>query len=322
MNFVVAALASVWLFYVGSAFLKAATVRMEPLHGRRPGHALRQMLSQRAWLTGVLLVVVGLELQVVAFSRLSLGRALPLFGSALALLVLICVKYFGERLARREWLGLGMFLAATICLTLCAPTGADAIEGLPSNGALALLACLSLAVPVALFPLVNRHASGRHARPLAGIAYGLTCGVLIGTGEIAVKGLSIANGTRAQGAQLLAEPFLYLIVVAMGLAVYQGTIALQRCRMVVPMVVCTIVAKTYLVVAGSALFGVDWPGGEAGLLRVAGIGLAIGSLFVFPPYEAPAVTPALPPAPRPPADVHGGPAPSREVTTAGSGLAR
>lgn len=310
MNCVVAALAAVCLYYVGAAFFKVATARMEPLHGRRPLHLIRQVLSDRLWLAGLLAFTVGLELQVVAFAELSLGLAQPLFCSTLLFLLLICLGYLGERLAPREWLGLGLFAVATVCTAVSVTAGEDPIEGLPPTATVVPVAALSLAVPLVLFPLVGRHAAGRHARPLAGIAYGLICGLLIGTGEVAVKGLSIANGTRAHGLSLLAEPYLYLTLVAMGLGLYQGTITLQRCRMAIPMVVCTIVAKTYLVVVGSYLYGVEWPSDQlSGLLRFTGVSLAIAALFVFPRYEAPRLgrAPAVPPAPAGPAVSLGSP---------------
>ncbi|SEF62499.1 hypothetical protein SAMN04489712_101630 [Thermomonospora echinospora] len=288
MNCVVAALAAVCLYYLGAAFFKVAAGRMEPLHGRRPVHLIRQVLSDRLWVTGLLVFTVGLELQIVAFAELSLGPAQPLFCSTLLFLLVICLGYFGERLVPREWAGLGLFAVATMCIALSVPTGDDPIEGLPPTPTVVPVAALSLAVPLLLFPLVGRHATGRHARPLAGIAYGLICGLLLGTGEVAVKGLSIANGTRAHGLSLLAEPYLYLTLVAAGLGLCQGTIALQRCRMAIPMVVCTIVAKTYLLVVGSWLYGVGWPSDPlSGHLRLIGVCLAIGALFVFPRHERP-----------------------------------
>ncbi|MEW2359312.1 hypothetical protein [Spirillospora sp. NPDC029432] len=286
MNATTTAMVAVGLYYVGAALFKAAGARMEPLRGDRPLRMLGQLARSHVWLIGMLVFLVGLELQLVAFAELPLGTAMPLFASSLVLLLWLAVTFFGERLAAREWLALGLFALATLTIAASVRPGEGDIGTLPPAPLLLAVMVPSIALPLLLFSAGDRRPEGRHARPLSGVAYGLSFGVLLGAAEVAVKGLAILNTGREFGLGLLAEPYPYLLAIALALGLGQGMIAMQRCRMAICVSVCTIVAKTYLVLAGSLLYGGDWPADPLwGVLRLGGAALAIGALFLFPRYD-------------------------------------
>lgn len=82
-----------------------------------------------------------------------------------------------------------------------------------------------------------------HARPLTGVAYGISSGVLIGTAEAAMAAIA-----RTPIGSVLTTPFPVLFVLAVGLGIGQLQIALQRCRMITLVFIATVVAKTQLVI--------------------------------------------------------------------------
>ncbi|GAA4098079.1 hypothetical protein GCM10022214_73050 [Actinomadura miaoliensis] len=300
MNGTTAALLAVCLYYVGAGLLKSAGARMEPLRGDRPGHLLVQVTRSGRWLTGVVVFAVGVELQLIAFAELPLGLAQPLFSASLVVLLGIAVCCFGERPTPREWLGLAVFAAGTLLIAVSMRLDGGDIGTAPSGVLLCAVTVPSLVLPIALFSWGDRRRPPRHARPLAGVEYGVSCGILVGAVEVTVKGLTLVS--IQPGPQvLLTTPYPYLIGVAVILAMAQGTIALQRCRLAVCVSVCTIVAKTYLIVVGSLLYGGDWPADPLfGVPRILGIGLAASALLAFPRYEPAAPRPGRP-SPRPPA---------------------
>ncbi|MGK5555278.1 hypothetical protein ACSNOI_27035 [Actinomadura kijaniata] len=286
MNATAAALLAVVLYYLGAALFRQAGGAMPPLYGSRPLLLLGQALRNSTWLSGLLLFTAGMELQIIAFAELPLGVAQPLFASTLLVLVWIGTAVFGEWLTLREWAGLGLFALSTLLVWASVRLDDAGIGSLPPPVPLLALTVVTVLVSVALFVLGGLPPTARHARPSAGVTYGLSCGLAVGVVEIAVKGLAVVNAGRGTGLHLLATPYPYLIALAMPIALAQGTIAMQRCRMVVCVSVCTIAAKTYLLLAGTLLYGGDWPDDPLwGVVRIGAAALAAGAVLLFPRYE-------------------------------------
>ncbi|TDD96057.1 hypothetical protein [Actinomadura rubrisoli] len=284
---VATSLVAVCLCYCGVALFKAASARMEPLRGDRLPHLLGQLLTSRLWAAGLLLLVAGVELQLVGFARLPAALVVPLSGTAGVLLLGFTAGCFGERLGGRDWLGIALFALGALLVAASLADGSRGPGRPPPPSVLLAVAVPSLVLPALWSVLGHLRPDGRHRRTSAGVSYGVACGVLVGAAEIGVKGLAITFYAGAGAADVLAGPHFYIAVVGMALALVQGMIALQRARMAVCMTVATIVALIYLVVAGTFLFGGDWPSDPLwGVLRVAGVGVAVAAVFAFP-REAP-----------------------------------
>jgi hypothetical protein len=126
---------------------------------------------------------------------------------------------------------------------------------------------------------------GRHARPVAGIAYGLSSGLPIGAAELAIKGWS---NTRGAGLQILQTPYPYVTVLAatVGFGIMQA--AFQRSRVSIVAAVMTIGAKTYLLLVGGLLYGEPWPDGNARVaLRIGGLTVGLAAVLLLPRHEIP-----------------------------------
>lgn len=289
MNGAMIALVATGLYYVGSAVFKVSARRMKTLHGTRPIHLFGQMFSSWIWLIGLAIVSVGFVLQIRALTMLPLGVAQPIFVSTLVILLWIAVGVLGERLTAREWLGLALFAVATLMLAMSVVPGQKTTSAVPPQGLFLAVAIPSLVIPVIAFSIGDLRPAGRHARPLAGVAYGLSSGVLIGTAELAVKGITnVYNSGVHDVMALLAEPYIYVITAGVILGICQAQIALQRCRLAIVLAVCTVAAKTQLVLMGTLLYGEPWPHDALwSWLRAVGFALGIAAIALFPRYEEP-----------------------------------
>jgi hypothetical protein len=287
---IVAVLAS-GLLCVSVGIFKAATARMPPLYGSRPFHLWINVSRSPIWWAGLIVAVAGLSLEYVALSLLPLTKAAPPFAAGFAVLLVIALVVYDERLTGREWLGLGMFATAGTMVALSLMPGQTASSTLPSLDRVLVIVVPSVLIPVALFSWSDLKPAGRHARPIAGVAYGLSIGTLTGIGEMAVKGLALLyeSGVRDPMVYLI-EPYAYIILAMTGLAIFQVQIALQRCRMAIVFSVGTVMAQVYMLAMAPLLYGESWPGEPMWVvLRLAGVALAISAFVCYPRYDDPEV---------------------------------
>ncbi|SEG08738.1 hypothetical protein SAMN04489712_103166 [Thermomonospora echinospora] len=271
------------VYLLGIATFKAAADRMEPLHGTRPLRLAAAMITSRTWCGGAVLAGVGLALQWVALSCLPLPAAQPAFVSGLTVLLLVATTRFGERLSLREWACVALAGTAALMIALsCAGFGPAA--GLPSPAQLGALALPSLVLSLALFSACEISPGGTHARPPTGIAYGVSAGILIGTAELALEGITLLRPTDPPP---VATPYPYLLVIAGGLGIAQLQIALQRCRLVMIGIIATVAAKTHLLVVSIVLYGYGWPRQPSLGFLVTGLALSAVALAALPHHDSP-----------------------------------
>lgn len=287
---VATAIASSCLYFVGFVLFKNAAATMPQLRGTRPLHFAATVLSSGVWLSGGLVMGVGVALQLAVLPRLSLAVLVSALLCGLVVLLFLAFFVSGERTTAAETRSLVLMAGAGLTIAWSGPGTPPSVPG----PLLALVAVLSLLVPVLIFSLGDTRPEGQHARPLTGIAYGLSAGTLIGLAELAL-GLQSRAGPTVSAALL---GLLFLLAVACGVAQLQ--IALQRCRMVIVVFVATVVAKSYLVIASGLLclgspvtpFSSPW-------LLPPGLALIAAALLFAPHYEARRLSGAGPAAPAP-----------------------
>jgi multidrug transporter EmrE-like cation transporter len=283
MTGVTAAFAATGLYYVGFAVFKVAAGRMAPLRGNQIPRLALTMLSSWIFLLGLVLVLGGLWLQIIALARIPLSEGVPIFVSGLVPLLVIAVVFFGERLALREWLGLALIAAAMLLIAV-------SIGSLPPITAhpvplwkLAAVVVPALCVPLLLVAFGDTSPDGRHARPVAGIAFGLASGLPVGTAELAIKGWGDAH---AKGFSILSTPYPYVTVLAAAAGFGIMQVGFQRCRVAIIATVMTISAKSYLLLVGALLYGEPWPSDKGRVwLRVFGFAVAGAAVLAFPRHE-------------------------------------
>ncbi|GAA1796613.1 DMT family transporter [Actinomadura chokoriensis] len=292
LGYAALALIATTVYYISFIIFRASARRMEPLRGSRPFRVARLMLTDPVWLGGGLLLFLGLGYEVVAFSALPLAVAQPIFAVALVPLIGYAVWFLDERLSVREWTSVALFVLATMLIGLSATEEGDLHADATLAGTLArpwtmIAICTPAVLIAALVWLVgDRRASGRHARKLAGVAYGIGAGACAGLAEAGIRGISIVYQETGSLQAVLQSAYPWLTIGLAAIALGQLQVALQRCRIAIVAVVLTVIGRSYLLLASSVLFGEDWPR-EAGpfLLRACGFVLALLALVLFPRYE-------------------------------------
>ncbi|TDB99147.1 DMT family transporter [Actinomadura sp. 7K534] len=294
LGYAALALLATTIYYIAFLVFRISARRMEPLRGSRPFRVARLMLTDPIWLGGGLLLFLGLGYEVVAFSRVPLPVVQPIFAAGLVLLVWFAVRFLGERLSGREWTSVALFVLATILIGLSATSGGEVRAEHTLVGTLLspwtmLAICAPAIVIAALVWLVgDRRAGGRHARKLAGVAYGIGAGACAGLAEAGIRGISIVYMETGSLQAVLESAYPWLTIGAAAIALGQLQVALQRCRVAIIAVVLTVIGRTYLILSSTFLFGEDWPR-ETGpfLLRTGGFALALVALIMFPRHEDP-----------------------------------
>lgn len=307
MNGIVAAFGATGLYYVGFAIFKLAADRMAPLRGNRIPHMAWAILTDWVFLAGLVLVLGGLGLQIVALGHLALGVAVPIFMSGTIPLLLIAMAFFGDRLTAREWLSVLLIGGAILLLTASVgdPPPIKSVD--VPVWKLAVVVAPAVVVPLMIMALGDRRPDGRHARAVTGIAYGLSSGFPVGTAELAIKGWSDSGGMTSD---ILSTPYPYVTVLTAGLGFGIMVAAFQRCRVSIVATVMTVSAKSYLLLGGTFLYGEPWPQETSlGAMRVGALLLGAVAVLQFPRHR-PVLDSGEPPAEEvPPAqDPFGGPA--------------
>ena len=178
----------------------------------------------------------------------------PAMLAGLALLPLIAGIGLRERPGRREAVCMAIGAAAVVLYARAAES-AHSFDRAPS--ALLLLAVIapSLAFPAVLFLASDLRRKGAHERPLSGITYGISAGMLIGAGEVALTGMATLKVSLGD---LAASPYPYLFVAATALAAGQIQIAFQRCRLLIVGFLLVMTANPQMLLVSTALYGHGW----------------------------------------------------------------
>lgn len=278
------------VYYVAFLFFRSAALRMPPLRGSRPVHAAWCMLTDGVWFTGGLLLFLGLAYEVIAFSALPLGVAQPVFSVSLVLLLVYATLFLGERLSGREWASVALFGVATVLLGLSSAEtdGTDLSPRTPTVWELALVTVPPLLIACLVWLVGDRRRGGRHARPLAGVAYGIGAGVCSGVAETGIRGIAAVWSDRGTLEGVLASPYPYLTLGMAAIALGQLQVALQRCRVSIVAAIITVTGRTMLVLCSPVLFDEPWPDGLVPtLLRAGGFALVLMAIVLFPRHEMP-----------------------------------
>jgi drug/metabolite transporter (DMT)-like permease len=282
---VLASMATI-IYYLGFIVFRVAAARMPVLRGTRPVRLLRHTYSNRLWLAGLLVVLSGVATQIEALTMLPLSIAEPIFAASLVFVLLYAGVFFRERLTGREWSSVALFGVATALIGVSCGDHEELTSHVPDP--LVLAAVVGPAVLVCVVVLVGGdvRALGRHARPLAGVAYGFGSGVGLGASELALKGVAAEYSAHGLAAASYATVYPYVAVGMAVLGLAQLQIGLQRCRLSIVATVLTVTAKTQLAVLGPLLFGEPWPSDRLlGGLRVGAFALAVVALVLLPRHE-------------------------------------
>ena len=202
------------------------------------------------------------------FQQRSLVQAAS--ASGIAILAVIAVLWFGQRLRRCERLGVALATVGLIAIGLSLD-GAEESTAEASEAGVIVWVVASAAIGLGL--------SSTHRMKLlsSAAADGLAAGVMLGAGRVSTKSLLDTVPDDARLADYMASPFLYITIVIYALGVWAQAVAFQRGEAV--NAISLLVASTSIVpiLAGLFVFNDPLPGDALGLtLRLAGFALVLG----------------------------------------------
>jgi drug/metabolite transporter (DMT)-like permease len=153
-----------------------------PVSVRRPLRTARGLLDSRLWVFGLVLGLTGWGLHVGALSLAPLSLVQSFAAAGLAMAAIAAVRFLGERLGRRELLGIAVLVVALATLAL----GARESSGNAPVAAMAAFLGLSAAAAGGLVLL-----GGAAHRPQV---LGAAGGILYGAADAATKAATAVLG--------------------------------------------------------------------------------------------------------------------------------
>jgi uncharacterized membrane protein len=238
----------------------------------RPVRLLRAFARSPAWLLGTALTVaaVAAETQGLALGEASAVK--PFSAIQSLFVVAIGVGILGERLARKEWLGVGLMLCGVFALAfepgdahfVARGTGATVALGLGVAGGVALALALA-----------GRH-PGRAAREWS---LALAAGALFGLGDVMMKVATEAVHARLTRfdlsradtlTALVGAPGFHLGIAAAAAAFLLQQLAFSRGRVSLSAPVVGVGATACVVILSAAFLGESLGAG-----RSLGVGLSV-----------------------------------------------
>jgi drug/metabolite transporter (DMT)-like permease len=238
--------------------------QLPPLSPRRPRRSLALLFSHPRWLFAFVVGLVGWVFYVVALRLAPLSLVQAVSAGGLALLAVFAQRASGERLPRREWVGVGLAIVGLVFLSV-------SLAGGPTHGAHAAW------WTVALWFVVSLIAAALVAGPAApllapGAGYGLAAGLMYAAADVGTK--AAVGGGRA-----LIFAFPVWACHAFAFTLIQ--LAFQRGRALATAGLSSFATNALPIVAGLAIFHETVPRGWLGLLRfLAFVCVAAGAAAV------------------------------------------
>jgi hypothetical protein len=240
------------------------TSQLPRLELRRPWWSLKLLFSHRRWRFAFIVGVGGWGFYILALRLAPLSLVQSVSAGGLGLLAVLAQRASGERLPRREWIGVGMAIAGLIFLSISlADASTRATHG--SWASLSGWFVISwFGVLLFLGPAASLLAPGA--------AWGISAGLMYAAADVGTKG-------AWQGG-------LFLLVImpvwaCHGLAFTMIQMGFQRGRALATAGLSSFCTNALPIAAGIIVYHEHVPGGALGVLRVLAFGcIVIGAAAV------------------------------------------
>ena len=249
-----------------------------------PWASAAALFRARWWAIGFAIATAawGLHVAAIAIAPLSLVQAVTAGG--LALLAIPAQLWFGIRMRRREWAGLGLSALGLAGLALTAD--ASAVHSSYSIGGLVAFEAALIAVGGALLLSASRGHESEHS----GVLLAVSAGLLVGVSNVAIKALS---ATVPGDILSLVSPWTATAAAAGLVAFFALARGLQLGNAIQVIALSSIAANVTAIVGGVLVFGdslgADVPGAIARSLALAAV---VAAAAIIPAPRTPDARPA------------------------------
>jgi len=247
---------------------------------RHPLRSAADLFRSKWWSIGWGVAVVAFALHVAALTLAPLSVAQAVLAAGLVFLAVLAERFFGFKLGRRQWLGIGLVAVSLALLTLTGGSG----SGESSKYSLAgMIIFEGIAIGVGLL-LVVSHLIDR-IRVQRGVLLGIAAGLGFGIADVAIKALSDDLESGLIG---FVSPWSLMIITAAVFSFFASARSLQIGDGVAVIAVTSVAANLTAIIAGLAVFG-DQLGDNALVIgvRLAAFALILaGSAMIPAPVRA------------------------------------
>lgn len=244
---------------------------------KSPLRSAQALFRSRWWTIGFVVAALawGLHVAAIAVAPLSLVQAV--IAGGIVLLAFPAERYFGYKLGRREWTGLGLAAIGLAFLAVTVP----ATEANAGYSVGALIAFEAAAI-VCGFAMLASGALGEGRHAGHGVLLGAASGLLIGVSNVAIKTVTEAMGGGG-GMDFLLSPWALVAFVA-GLGAFFALAKGMQLGDAIPVIATASVASNCAAILGGVIVFGDPIGSDLleGVLRTAAFVAVIAAAALMP----------------------------------------
>jgi multidrug transporter EmrE-like cation transporter len=247
---------------------------------RHPLRSAVELFRSKWWSIGWAVAAVAFALHVAALTLAPISIGQAVLAGGLVFLAVLAERFFGFKLGRRQWTGIGLVAVSLALLTLTGGGGGEAHSGYALAG---MIIFEGIAVGVGVILVLSHLIERLPVQP--GVLLGIAAGLGFGISDVAIKALS---GDLDRGPVGLLSPWSVIILTAAVFSFYASARSLQIGDGVAVIAVTSVAANLATIVAGLAVFG-DRLGTDALVIgvRVAAFALIlVGAALIPAPVRA------------------------------------
>jgi drug/metabolite transporter (DMT)-like permease len=212
---------------------------------RHPLRSGASLFRSRWFAIGMIVAVGAWGLHVAAMSMAPLSIVQAVISGGLVFLTVLAERFFGFKVGRRQWLGVGLTALGLVLLAVTLPSAGGSHSTYSTAAMIAFEAGL-LAVGTLL--VMSHKFGARHEHH--GVLLGMASGILFGVSDVAIKALTGEIGLH--GAAGLLSPWLATCVVASVIAFFASARGLQKGE-AVPVITLTAASANVSAIAGGII---------------------------------------------------------------------
>jgi multidrug transporter EmrE-like cation transporter len=268
------ALATAFSSILGFLYKHRGAVASPPVELGRPVRSSLALLRSRWYLLGLAIATASWGLHVAALSLAPISLVQSVIAGGLVLLTVTADRLFGQRVTRREWIGVAL---AALGLAFLAATLGDAGRSAHSDYDSARL--VAWVAGLAAIATAVAAVGGRGVR--AGALLGISAGVFWAASDTSIKALSGQLGDSA--ASILLSPLAAVVALASFAGLVVSARSLQIGRAVPVIAVTSVAANVFTIAAGPVVFGEPLPDTSLGVvIRLVAFGLVVSAAALTP----------------------------------------
>src|SRR3954471_17515695 len=271
------ALVTACMSIIGFLLKHSGAVAAPDVDMRRPVRSTIDLFKSPVYVIGCVVATTSWGFHVAALALAPISVVQSVIAGGLVLLTVFASKLFGQRVTRREWIGVALTAAGLAFLAATLDGTTDSAHADYETATLAGYVGLATVVGLVLVPMARY-------RPRDGMVLAVSAGLLWGGSDIAIKALSDHTD---DGIGVLANPLALVILVLSLVGLLVSAKSLQLGPVVPVITVTSATANVFTIAAGPIVFGEPMPDDALGVaLRLLAFALVIGAAAFTPPPVA------------------------------------